>query len=168
LIVRRQKAEERAMGEPGTSGRPKWVLIGTAVLGLAAALLVVVARVYEVRKARAEAARAEASAGADAGTLPRGAGEPSTPVPEPPVVGSWETIFRNGTKATFTIRSDHTITGDNGYEGRWEQTGRRVTVVGSIPTIKPTWKAEGEIDPTGKTMTLVDIDGGRSNTYTRR
>jgi formylglycine-generating enzyme required for sulfatase activity len=44
------------------SSSPKWIIIGTAILGLLAALFIAIARYYEIHKARAEAARAEAEA----------------------------------------------------------------------------------------------------------
>jgi hypothetical protein len=40
------------------SGKQRWILVGTAILGLIAAALVVVARYHEIRKANAEAEKA--------------------------------------------------------------------------------------------------------------
>jgi len=48
------------MGETVKAETPRWILIATGVAGLVAALFVAVAKYYEIHKARAEAARAQA------------------------------------------------------------------------------------------------------------
>jgi hypothetical protein len=51
---------KRATVKEGKSSKPKWIIIGTATFGLVAAVFIAVAKYYEIHKARAEAARAEA------------------------------------------------------------------------------------------------------------
>ena len=50
------------MGNKKNPGTPKWILIGTGVLSLVAALLLVISRIYEIQEARAKAVRAGAEA----------------------------------------------------------------------------------------------------------
>jgi formylglycine-generating enzyme required for sulfatase activity len=56
-------------GAAEKAARPNWILIGTAVFGLVAALFMAVAKYYEIHRARAEAARAEAEAERAKGNL---------------------------------------------------------------------------------------------------
>jgi formylglycine-generating enzyme required for sulfatase activity len=50
------------MSETPNKANPRWIIIGTAVLGLIAALFIVVAKYYEIHRARAEAEKAQAEA----------------------------------------------------------------------------------------------------------
>src|SRR5258708_4357037 len=68
------------------SALPKWVVFGTALAGLVAALLVVVIRYYEIRKARAEADTAEAAKGPAASSgLPPATHSPPNSLPTAPI-----------------------------------------------------------------------------------
>jgi serine/threonine protein kinase len=82
----------------------------------------------------------------------------------PSVVGTWDGTFQNGNTAVFLVLLDHSVVGDNGFQGRWEQTGRMVIVISTASKAGKKW--EGEIDATGKTMKLMNEAGGCN--YVRR
>jgi Protein kinase domain/Putative zinc-finger len=91
--------------------------------------------------------------------------------PAPPVVGTWDGTFQDGAKGVFIfIESDHTVTGDNRFKGRWDQMGRKVIVIDEKQNLPPGVGAkwEGEIDRTGKTMTLTNDGSGVVCRYVRR
>jgi uncharacterized protein (TIGR03067 family) len=60
------------VGKQVKTRTPKWIVIGTGFLGLIAAVLVVVTRVYEIQKARAEASRAQVDADTNKGSYNNG------------------------------------------------------------------------------------------------
>jgi WD40 repeat protein len=74
------------VGAEPKAGTPRWLLVLTGVVGLVAATFLVVARYYDIRKAKAEALRAEAEAAARVAPTPT-AGTPPGPGPEPPRKG---------------------------------------------------------------------------------
>lgn len=65
------------MSDDKKDGGPKWILIATSLVGLVAVCLLVVTRYYEIKKARAEALRAETAAKA-----PDPTPKPTDPAPK--------------------------------------------------------------------------------------
>ncbi|HKI38363.1 MAG TPA: protein kinase [Gemmataceae bacterium] len=82
--------------------------------------------------------------------------------PAPPVVGHWDGTFPNGRTWGFTFSPDHIDIGTNSFRGRFDQTGRKVIVIDENKNLAPGYGAkwEGEIDQTGKTMTLTNARNG--------
>ncbi len=86
-------------------------------------------------------------------------GKPPDPVPEKPAAPSAEGVWEVGAgnkKARFAFLHDRTVVAD-GYKGRWEQDGWKVTVVGKIKGEKGTW--EGDLDADGRTLRLTGPKG---------
>jgi hypothetical protein len=63
-------SDASATAKKQSAGKPRWVIYGTSVLGLIAALFVAAAKYYEVRRARAEADKAQAEAEQTRATSP--------------------------------------------------------------------------------------------------
>jgi hypothetical protein len=85
-----------------------------------------------------------------------------------PVVGTWDGNFPDGTTWMFTFRQDHTVHGDNGFKGSWDQFGLKVIAINDEePPPGESRKWEGDIDRSGKVMKLENIRRGLV-TYVRR
>src|SRR4051812_4746536 len=91
------------------SNTPKWILVATSIVGLLTAVLVLVARYYEVQKARDEAAKVRSNheqARKVTTTITQGKPAPKTDLPttsEPPVPKS--NREPDGGKVTITSQT---------------------------------------------------------------
>jgi hypothetical protein len=56
----------------------------------------------------------------------------------------------------FCYDEDHAVFGDNKYHGNWKQNGRSIVV---ITEDQEHTKWQGEVDETGKTMTITCESG---------
>jgi len=90
--------------------------------------------------------------------------------PVPSVVGTWDATFSDGNTGVFIWNSNHKFVGPDGIQGRWDQTGRSVIAIQTFPLAGKAGPGcwEGEIDPTGKTVTWTNEKFGITGNYVRR
>ncbi len=149
------------------------------VAAVAAAVAVVALVVVLVLGRKGEPRTAEGGGETDATTKAGGTGKSddpddpaptgkSEPAPKLSVVGAWDQMPPKGGKPIrYVFQANHGVSGENGYVGRWDQSGRKVTVFGHIPRVNPDKNhRRGEIDPTGKVLRLI-TDKEKTEVYTR-
>ncbi len=147
-------------------GSKRFVIAGVVVVALLAVVLVLVfGRGSDPAK---EADAAPATKGEPTTPDPTAAGTPPDTPEVLKVVGTWEHTRPGGVKATLVFTDDGKVSGNEGFRGKWWQTGKAFGFAGVGPgKAAPAIKVKGELDADGNTLRLVSVKGG-IETWQRR
>jgi len=148
-------AAETIEWRPESRGSRRFVIAGVVVAALAAVVLVLV-----FGRGSDPAKEPESATAPTTKADPSPAGEPP-PQPELfTVIGTWDAVKANGPKMTMVFTDDGKVTGDNGFRGKWGQTGHAIGFIGAGPAKgAPQIKVKGELDPEGKTLRFASQKG---------